>query len=230
MNYTDWQNAVEAILQLTTDPDFATIEPRAIEYTENRLQRDLQLLGCDITDETGTLAANSRKFTLPTDIGAYIVVTEVYPIIGGVRQAPILPVSRIFLDLVWPADTGVAGNVPNMWAPYDQLNILIGPPSTATVTIGIVGEQRVAQLSGSHATNLLSTFFPDLYLACSLIFLAGYQRDYGTQAEDPQKAQSWENQYQMLLASATVEEGRKRLMGPAWSPRVAVSPTAQQAS
>ena len=228
MNYTDWQSAVEAILQLDTDVDFATIEPRAIEYTEDRLQRDLQLLGCEITDESGDLAANTRKFTLPTDIGAYIVVTEVYPIVGGVRQAPLLPVSRIFLDMVWPSDAGTDA-APTMWAPYDQLNILIAPPSAAGVDIGVVGEQRVEQLSSDNATNLLSIFFPDLYLACSLIFLSGYQRDYGAGADDPQKAQSWENQYQLLLSSAVVEEGRKRLMGPSWSPRVAVSSTARQA-
>ena len=144
------------------------------------------------------------------------------------RQAPLLPVSRIFLDMVWPSDAGTDA-APTMWAPYDQLNILIAPPSAAGVDIGVVGEQRVEQLSSDNATNLLSIFFPDLYLACSLIFLSGYQRDYGAGADDPQKAQSWENQYQLLLSSAVVEEGRKRLMGPSWSPRVAVSSTARQA-
>ena len=34
--------------------------------------------------------------------------------------------------------------------------------------------------------------YPELLLCACMVFASGYQRDFGAQAEDPQKAVSWE--------------------------------------
>jgi hypothetical protein len=51
-----------------------------------------------------------------------------------------------------------------------------------------------------------------------MIFVAGWQRNYGSQSDDPQTAQSWQNQYNMLLQSANLQEARARFAGPSWTP------------
>jgi hypothetical protein len=231
LTFTNWVNTLCGLWNFTTsttatdnvtlvapglyvDTNFATQIPLAIDYTENRIQRDLNLIGCSVTDESGSMTANTRHTLLPSDIGTYIDVTEVYPIVSGVQQSPLLKVSRPYLDFVWPSNTAPSSpSIPALWCFSDQLSILVAPPPDQNYGLGIVGTQRVAQLSSSTQTNLLSTLFPELYVACSNIFIAGYQRDFGAQSEDPKMAMSWETQYNILLKGSQVEDARKHFTG-----------------
>jgi hypothetical protein len=62
----------------------------------------------------------------------------------------------------------------------------------------------------------------------SMIFVSGYQRNFGRASDDPAMAQSYEAQYQTLLKGATVEEARKKFESSGWtsqSPAVVSSPS-----
>ena len=50
----------------------------------------------------------------------------------------------------------------------------------------------------------------DLLIAASMVWVTGYQRNFGAQGNDPQYASSWEGQYQIAFKSANVEELRKK--------------------
>lgn len=64
----------------------------------------------------------------------------------------------------------------------------------------------------------LGTNLPDLFLAGINVFMAGYQRDFGAQSDNPQLALSWEQSFQTLLRSAAVEEARRKAQSAAWQP------------
>lgn len=316
MLYSDWITAVcdelnydaqltnAASATPTSVTAFNNMIPRAIDYTENRIQRDLDLLATIKTAITGVMTPNSRLQWLPqlnlpipsqvpsligTPIqpgailtavqgsqninvywpnhgiaqgqnvslvqpvpvggltlggvfnavaildqnnftiiaptaatssgpaavmgnGIYIVCTQIRPIINGVKQSPMEFVTRDYLDYVWPSDASVGANIPPVqWTVNDQASVLLGPAPDQAYGFETVGTMRFPQLSAANYVNFLTTQFPDLYLAASLVFFFGYQRDFGAQGEDPKTAQSWENQYQTLLKSAQTEETRKRL-------------------
>ncbi len=50
-----------------------------------------------------------------------------------------------------------------------------------------------------------------------MVFMSGYQRDFGAQATDPQLAQSWDTQYKDLFKSCMEEEQRRKIQGTNWS-------------
>lgn len=230
MLYSDWITAVTTELEYsanvvdptsatpTNNTDFNNLIPRAIDYTENRIQRDLDLLPTVIT-VAGTMTANQRQQTLPTGSGTFIVCTEIRPIIGGVKQKPLEFVTRDFLDYAWPADQSIAANTPPIqWAPNDQASILVGPAPDQAYAYEAVGTARLVQLSAANTSNFLTLQLQDLYVACSLVFWFGYQRDFGGQSDNPATAQSWESQYQLLLKSSVVEEIRKKFANQTASP------------
>lgn len=310
MDYASWITAICSLLEYpipdataaaTATPTgldaFDDIIPRAIEYTELRIQRDLDLVSTTVTSP-GTMIPNQRLQTLPqvnipavgqipallgtpippgstlttsaasmsvnvhwvahgltagqlvsllvplvvgglTMGGDYQIITVVDPdnftlnagfdatsaatgaVIGNgiyvvctqVRltgQPPLEPVTRDFLDYAWPDNSSLGSTIlPQQWCPNDQTSVYVGPAPATALGFEVVGTMRIPQLSVDNYSNALTQFWPDLYLAASMVFFSGYQRDFGAQAEDPKMAQSWESQYQALLSSAKVEEARK---------------------
>lgn len=247
MTYSGWVTAVNSLLQIeppndgtfdpasatpTNDPNFNGYIATAILNTETRLQRDLDLLGCYVTDSSGSLTADARSFMLPTGSGTYQVVTQVSVKVGTAWQAPLTPVSRDFLEAVYPADAALASpSVPLYWCPVDQVSILVGPAPDITYPVKVVGTQRLTPLSATATSNFLTLTFPDLYLAASMVEWSGYQRDYGAQSDDPKLAVSWEQRYQDLLKGADIEEARKKFQSTGWQPRqpTQIPPQASQA-
>jgi hypothetical protein len=200
------------------DTNWNNILPRAIEAGEQRMYRELDLLATRVTDASRMLTANNRKFTLPTTIGTFLVVEEVTPIISGVRQQTMMPVSRAFIDAAYPSDTAPSTpSIPIYWAMYDNANILVAPPPDSAYGVEVVGTQRPSPLSASNTQTILSTMLPDAFLAAVCVFVAGFQRDYGMQSDDPKMAMSWEAAYQTAMKSSAVEEFRKKWQGPGWS-------------
>lgn len=189
---------------------FQTMAPGMIDYAEQRLYRELNLIFTRAT-VTGTLSANSRTFTLPNANGSipFITVSNVNAIISGNRN-PLTHMPSNVVDYLAPTNTATAGDIPAIYYMRDQSTLVVGPPTTATTTMEILGTYRPAPLSVSNTTTQLTNFFPDLFIAASMIFASGYQRDFGAQADNPQQAQSWESQYQLLIKSALTEEARKR--------------------
>jgi hypothetical protein len=204
----------------SSNANFQANLPSVIDYAELRIQRDLNLLQTVVQDTSTTTTSGTRTVTIPS---AFVVVNAVN-VITGTSRVPLTPVSRDVIDVLWP-DTGQTA-VPAMYSMVTQWLMLLGPTPNATYTLQVVGTQRFQPLSDSNTTTFISTYLPDLFLAASMVFMAGYMRDFGAQTDDPKMAQSWETQYQLLKASANDEELRKHYWASSWSPHP-VSPAAQ---
>ena len=103
---------------------------------------------------------------------------------------------------------------------------------TYTITIqvasGTAAATTIGTVSNGSGTTFISTYLPDMLVMASMIYISAYQRNFGRLSDDPQMAQSYESQYQLLKNSALVEENRKKFEGAAWSsysPAPAASPT-----
>lgn len=98
---------------------------------------------------------------------------------------------------------------------------IVSPPSPGASSI-----EGAAAYGNSQ--SFISEYFPDLFVMASMIYISAYQRNFGRQADDPQMAQSYESQYQLLLKSAGVEEARKKYEASGWtsqSPAPVASPS-----
>lgn len=227
MNYTDLVNTIANLTVIgSTDPNFIQIFPQAISYAEDRLYRELDLLST-VTRDSAPLTTSNRNFTLPQNNGRFVVTNGFSVITPSTTAVPdngtrtqMIPVSRDYLDAVWGSVTGTG--LPTLYAPITDQQFIVGPWPDAAYTIEVVGTIQPAPLSSSNPTTFLSLYMPDLLTAAVMIFMSGYQRDFGAQSDDPAQAQSWSGQYDKLFASANVVEMRKKYASGAWS---SLSPT-----
>lgn len=209
------------------DPNFVTALPNIIDDAEQRLYRELDLLATRVT-ATGQLTASSRAFTLPTPSGGNgnFVVVEQFNVITpasttnpelGTRN-PLDPASKEYLDSVWPSAVGAT--VPSLFAPISQQSWIVGAWPDAAYTVEVVGTIRPAPLSVSNQSTFLSTYLPDLFLTAALIFASGYQLNFSAAGDNPQSGQTWQSHYDKLIASASVEELRKKFGSEGWSSKI----------
>ena len=209
----------------STDANFNAILPTIITNAELRLYRELDLVDTTVRDSSATLALSTRNFTLPSTNGTFIVCEQLNVITpagttnpeAGTRN-PLIPASIDTLDFLWPSTSG--STLPVYFSMIDQDIAIVGPFPDQTYTVEVVGTYRPPSLSTSVTTTPLSVFFPDLFLAASMVEVAAYQRNFGAMADDPKQAQSWEAHYQTLIKDAKTEEARKKyLLGHNETPR-----------
>ena len=230
--YPEWVEAIAALLQYTEqlvdptlasptdDPRINAALPRAIEYAEQRIYRELDLVGASAADPNGVFTPNNRVMTLPSANGKFVVVERVAALVGGVRQPAMLPVSQDFLDSAWPSDTAPsAASVPLYWNRFSEDEIIVGPAPGSALGAEIFGTVRPAPLSASNTTTLLTSLLPDLFFAATVVWMTGFQRAWSEQADDPKLALSWSNTYDVLSKSAGMEELRKSFSADAWTAR-----------
>lgn len=222
-DYTAYVSAVANMMAVSSSTDqFQNMLPRMIEYAEQRIYRELDLLNTVNRNSSSALSSGNRNFTLPTTAdGNYITIQGINIVSpagaspdGGTRIA-LQPTTRDYLDNVWNA----FGNngIPQYFAMIDQFNLIVGPWPNDNYVVEVIGTIRPNPLSATNTTTFLTQYLPDLFLAASMIFASGYQRDFGSQADNPAQAVSWENQYEKLFASANAEELRKKFSGPGWT-------------
>jgi len=214
------------------DANFPNEIPNIIDYAEQRIYREADLLNTVVRDSTASFTTNTRTFNLPATAGTFFVVSSMYAITPvtqsnpdlGTRN-PMLPVSRDFIDFNFPSSAGSA--VPAYFAPTTQTSFIVGPWPDLGYLVEVVGTIRPAPLSVSNVTTILSVYLPDLFLAASLVKGFAYLQNFGAaQAVDnPGAGATWEAQYQTLLQSAQVEEARKKFTAEGWSSKQP-SPTA----
>lgn len=219
--YATFKTALaEMIVVEESNAEYNAILPSIVDYAEQRIYRELDLLSSTVVDATSSLTAGSRTAPLPTSTGTYVVVSSVAVItpVGasvatGTRNV-LTPVSLDTLNMLWSSSTT---GVPEIFAMQDQDTIVVGPVPDASYIFEVVGTQRPMALSASNTTTFLSQNLPDLFMAAAMVFASGYMRNFGSQADDPKMGASWEGQYQTLKASAMVEEMRKKFMSSTWS-------------
>jgi len=203
-----------------TDPAFVEILPQMITYAENRMYRDLDFLFTSTSLTGYAIVPGSRAVTIPEGT---LVVSEQINVLTpagtinpnlGTRN-PLLPVTKEFLDAVYGSATSTG--VPRYWCPFNDNLFLVGPYPDQQYYIEIVGTYRPASLSSTNTTTFISLYLPDVFIMASMVYVSGYQRNFGRQSDDPAMAQSYESQYQTLLKGAAVEEARKKFEASGWT-------------
>lgn len=185
-----------------TNTSFQAALPLIIEQAEQQIYRDLNLLATIVTD-TGLTIPNQRAFTLPQNAG-YFVVLESVNLLNGTDRTPLIKISRDAMDMLFP--NSVTGLTPRRYAPLTDQVILLGPSPGGASTVECIGTIRPETLSALNANTFLSDQLPDLFFSAAMYALTGYQQNWGGQADNPQMANSWKEDYKIRLASATGEE------------------------
>lgn len=218
--YTSYVDQLSNLMAVSsTDPSFVTWLPGCIDYAEQRIYRELDLLATLVTNATGQLTQNTRDFTLP---GTFITVENISVITPAGETAdtgtrvPLFPVSLSVIDLLWPSQTSATGT-PQQFAMKNNTTIVMGPSPDNSYYVEVRGTQRPDPLSVSNPTTILTTYIPDVFMAASMVYASGFMRNFGAQSDNPQMSQSWENQYQMLKQSAEVEQFRAKFQSQSWS-------------
>ena len=223
LTWTTYVNSIANLMPVasTVNINFTTVVPNMIDDAEQRLYRELDLLNT-VVQATTSLVTGTRTVALPSTAGTFEVVNEVYAITPATQTVPDLGtrnpltlVSRPFLDFTYPSSNG--STLPAYFAMTTQSTIILGPWPDQAYTLEVSGTIRPLALSSSNVTSLLSVYFPDCFVAASMVFISGYMKNYGAAVDDPQQGVSWEMHLQKLLVSAQTEEARKKFTSQAWS-------------
>lgn len=207
MNYSQFVMRLSDALALDkSDYNFVVEIPAIIDYAEQRIYRELDLLATLITTSSGTTSANVRDFSLP---GTFITVQNVNIVTPanttvdlGTRN-PLMPVSIAVMDLLWPSNVSATG-IPSLFAMRDNATLILGPTPDDTYYVQVRGTQRPTPLSSTNPTTILTTYIPDVFLAAAAV--------YATKYDDKAEAQ-----YQLLKQSAEVEQFRAKFQSQSWS-------------
>ena len=229
LNYTTYVSQLQNLMAISSASgdyaSFTTFLPGCIDYAEQRIYRELDLLATRVTDATTSVSSGNRNYTLPTTTGTFLVVEGINIIssagataTSGTRN-PLLSTSREFIDACYPSATAVT-DTPEYFAMVSNTQVILGPAPDAPYIAEVVGTQRPTALSSTNTTTILTTMLPDLFMAASMVFATAFQRDFGAQSDTPQASASWESQYQTLKGSAQVEEVRKFYRSQAWTSKL----------
>ncbi|WP_043162250.1 hypothetical protein, partial [Bradyrhizobium sp. Ai1a-2] len=169
MSYTfdSWVAAVaNAIVEAPADPNFTGILSSAIDYAEQRLYAELDLLNT-VTRISGHLTIGSRDFILPSGNGTIIVTNGINLItpasasntVGTGKRNQLTPVSRDFLDAVG-GDQSFTG-VPTNYAMITDQAIIVGPQwPDDRYLLEVIGTIRPTPLSSTNQSTYLTQFLP----------------------------------------------------------------------
>jgi len=235
LTYATFKTQIATLAVVEEDNDaFLEILPQAITYAENRMCRDLDFL--EFSDAvTATMVAGTRTVSLTA--GTFVISEQANiitpsnvtnPDAATATRNPCLPTTKEFLDAVYGSSAVASRGMPRYFVPFNDNTFLFGPVPDAAYTVEIVGMTRPASLSATNTTTFISTYLPDIFIMAAMIYISGYQRNFGRQSDDPQMAVSYESQYQTLLKGASVEEARKKFEASGWtsnSPSPVATPT-----
>lgn len=214
-----------------TDENFQRILPRAYEYANNRIYREMEFLAIEVSTVGVSFTAGNPRVQLPTQFinPRYLNLITPGATSGDAgTRTPLERVSPEFMDFCFPNATTSGTSVPSKYAMYGDTSggaftaagaftIRVGFAPTTAYGLEIVGPVRPDPLSKVNPNTILSTRYPDLLIAACMVYLMGYQRDFGAQSDDPQKAMSWEKSYTNLRESTMVEVERQKSQSTGWS-------------
>jgi hypothetical protein len=211
-----------------TDPNFMIALPSAIEYAELRLCRDIDFISTvtpvisyATTPQQSSVAIDSGQFVTLQNINVITPAGTSIPDQG--TRVPLLPTSKEFLQYCWPSAANAG--IPAYFAMISDNVFALGPWPDNNYGLEILGTVRPATLAADNQQTFISQYLPDIFLMAAMIYVSAYQRNFGKESDDPQMAQSYENQYQLLLAGCVKEEYRKKFAASAWT-SISSSPVA----
>lgn len=235
-----------AIPQNSEDSNFQKIVPAMFHYADGRIYRELAFLATDVTTPV-PMVAMEREVLLPPNVLTVRSIGICTPPGTPTRNSRRFYPERISpeaLDMFWPQPNFRPG-IPKKYAiigtrvaPASTPSTL--PPSTQPLqpvyipekflytlrfmpspdrayTMEVFGGVEPLILSETNPETFLTLYYPELFIACCMVYITGYQRDYGAASDDPQRAMSWNAQYMALRESIAQEAGRLRGEGPGFT-------------
>lgn len=219
MTYNELVAYLQNLLQdQAPSADFTQILPAAIQDAEGRIYREMDFLATRRTDSSATFTIGVRELALPSGTLVVQGIAAISPAgslpSAGTRNT-MEPTSLDFIDMIWPVEATVG--LPKYAAMKDAATIVVAPTPDAAYKADITGIFRPAALSVSNQNSYIATVYPDIMIAATMVFMAGWQRDFGSQADNPAQAVSWEAHYQSLKTSVYEEEQRRKSSSVGWS-------------
>jgi len=229
------QIATMAVVNTTTvagvvqgvDDAFNAIIPQMLNYAEQRIMRDIDLLSA-VTSKDYTLTINANMLSVSSND---FETVQTIAVNSAGTVYPMLPVTKEYLQNVYnsstftgrPAvfamyggDASTGGNTSSIImmgpTPDDAYSVTI----TGTVNLPTLYQNATTALAGT-ATTYISTNLPDMLVMASMIYISAYQRNFGRMSDDPAMAQSYEAQYMSIMKATNVVEQRKKFGASAWS-------------
>jgi hypothetical protein len=225
------------------DEPLQNVLPQILSYAEGRIQRDIDALQAR-SSNAYTLTQGVNMLTIPITDFLVIETLEAQQLANGivVNSTPLIPVSKEFIQNCY---SGVfASGYPKYFAMYgdtfgdganSNVNVLIGPVPNYAYPILATGVIRMPSLYSYASDGLadasytyISQWMPDLLIMASMIFVSGFQRNFGANADSKDMPVNYEQQYKTLLMGVIGEENRKKQNGSGWtgySTPVSATPT-----
>jgi hypothetical protein len=221
LNYSQYVTELALLAQFNqSDPNFTSNLPSCLDYAQNRINRELNLLNTVSVTSSITTTASLRLVSLAAinanvlqNINVITPYTTTNPDLG--TRNPLVITDKSWLDWTY----GTVGNnaQPKYFAMQDNQTILLGPWPDQAYTLEIYGTYWPIGLSAGNPTTFISTYLSDLLLAASMVQMSGYMRNFGSQSDNPAQAVSWETQYVTLRDSAGVEDARRKFSAVGWT-------------
>lgn len=224
MNYNQ---IVSALQRLTWTPkndsdfNFKAILPATFDYANNRIYRELDFLPM-WQSTTAAMVVNNRNLAVPTAVVVLDSINAISPAATTPDNGTRNPVERVSIDalnFLWPMASLVPA-LPTKFAIIGTgtaMSVLFSPTPNAAYNAELVGIVRPTPLGASTTTTYITDNYADLFIAACMIYLSGYERDFGAESDDPSRAQSWSSTYNDLRTAAMIEAARQRGQGAQWS-------------
>ncbi len=209
-----------------------TIVPQLLNYAEQRIARDLDMLASQ-TSNLYTLTAGVNVFSLPVNDFQTVQTLEIVQLSNGtvVNSAPLIPVSKEFIQNVYGGM--YSAGTPEYFALYGsnfgdnqdtETNILLGPPPNFAYSLRVTGVAAMPSLYQNASAGVadtaytyISNWYPDMLMLASMIYISAYQRNFSATSDSPDMGQSYEKQYQALRLGAVPLENRRKAQGSGWT-------------
>lgn len=218
--------AITSSVLVNGDNNFAGIMDAAINHAEGRLYRDLDLPAVRVVDTSVTTSSGVRSVSLSTTQGTLLAIEafNIFVPAGATSsyatRIPLVPTSQAVVDAVYPSATSSNTAQPQYFSRITDTLIIFGPTPDQGYGTEVTATTRPPALSASNSSTWLTQNVPELMLAATMVFMAGYMRDFGSQSDNPQLAQSWESQYSTLMKSADVDSLRQKFQSQAWTSQI----------
>ena len=206
--------------------------PMMLNYSELRIQRDLDLLPSQTSNQY-TLNAGTNILSLPIDDFLTVQTFRWVQISNGtvVNSGTCTPVSKEFLQNVYG---GIATSGPPQY--YAMVgddfgdgadtfnNVMFGPYANYPYTIEVTGTIRIPSLYqyasmgvADTSYTYISAYYPDMLVMASMVYISAFQRNFSATSDSQEMGATYEKQYQALRLGAIAEENRKKGEGSGWS-------------
>ncbi len=184
--YSTWVPALANFLVVpnyTTDMNFQGALSVFIDDAEQRLYRELQLLNTVVRDSSQAFGLNTPTFNLPSQNGTFVVVQSISAVSPAGTTSPdngtryyLTPSTKETINYLYPNATG--SSIPQFFGMVTQNQIVVGPWPDQAYQVEVTGTIRPTPLSSANQTTLLTTYFPDLWFAATMVAGAAYLKNF----------------------------------------------------